>query len=291
VAHAPSASYEEAFARYSEGDFERSREIVVELLQASPEDPSLLRLAGKAGVELGAADAVEQLELAAGIDPENADIWRDLADALLSEGRIDDAAAAIEKAVERRPGDPASLVDLAHILHAMGHPEAAIATLERALEAEPGNVPALHGLLGMHRAAGRLDDALAAGRELVAHSPRDAASALDVAELALDVGRLDEAHDAFRHVRDVDDEPEHEVYALHGMIETELRRERWRAALDLAVDATRVDRLGRTTDVLSYVVAHVFGAGDRPAPSRAAVDEALAASRREHRRLHDAVGF
>ena len=47
-----------------------------------------------------------------------------------------------------------------------------------------------------------------------------------------------------------------------------MRRERWRRALDLAVDATRVDRLGRTTDVLAFVVAQVFGAADRPAPPR-----------------------
>jgi hypothetical protein len=71
------------------------------------------------------------------------------------------------------------------------------------------------------------------------------------------------------------------------MIEAELRRERWRSALDLAVDATRVDRLGRTTDVLAFVVAEVFGASDdRPAPGRAEVEQALASSRAEHRRLH-----
>jgi hypothetical protein len=74
---------------------------------------------------------------------------------------------------------------------------------------------------------------------------------------------------------------------VHGLIEAELRRERWRRALDLAVDATRVDRLGRTTDVLSYIVAQVFGEADRPVPSREDVNAALAASRSEHRRLHE----
>jgi hypothetical protein len=77
------------------------------------------------------------------------------------------------------------------------------------------------------------------------------------------------------------------VYAFHGMIETELRRDRWRRALDLAVDATRVDRLGRTTDVLAFIVSKVFGSADRPAPSRNEVEWALRASRIEHRRLHE----
>ena len=53
------------------------------------------------------------------------------------------------------------------------------------------------------------------------------------------------------------------MYAFHGLIEVELRREDWRRALDLAVDATRVDRAGRTTDILAYVVAQVFGQADR----------------------------
>ena len=69
------------------------------------------------------------------------------------------------------------------------------------------------------------------------------------------------------------------------MIEAEIRRERWRRALDLAIEATRVDRYGRTTDVLAFVVAQVFGQPTAPRPTRAEVDEALAASRAEHRRL------
>ena len=66
------------------------------------------------------------------------------------------------------------------------------------------------------------------------------------------MGRLDEASAAFQRLRSVDDDPSHEVYAFHGLIEVELRREDWRRALDLAVDATRVDRAGRTTDILAY---------------------------------------
>ena len=71
------------------------------------------------------------------------------------------------------------------------------------------------------------------------------------------------------------------------MIEAELAREGWRRALDFAIEATRVDRLGRTTDILAYIVAQVFGAGERSAPSRTEVDSALAASHAQHRREHE----
>lgn len=286
MSDAATASYEQALSLYGEGDFEASREMALELLAGSPRDPSLLRLAGKAGVELGHDDAVSLLQQAAEADADNADGWRDLADALLAEGKTADARAALERAVERRPDDAELLADLAHVVNACGDTDEAISQLEHVLELDFNNLSALRGLVGMYRESGRLADALASGRKVIAYRPSDVATALDVAELTLALDLPEDAVDAFRWLRDVDDEPDHEVYAVHGMIEAEIRRERWRQALDLAIDVTRVDRLGRTTDILAYVVAQVFGASDRPAPSRRDVDDALAASRAEHRRLH-----
>ena len=291
MAKTTTPSYEQAQALFTNGDFEGSRELAIALLQASPQDPTLLRLAGKAGVELGRDDALGQLEQAAAADAENPDAWRDLADALLSEGRLDEAAKAIRQAVELRPDDVASLVDLAHVVHASGRTPEAIQHLEQALELDFNNLAALRGLVGMYREAGRPEDAVTAGRKVISYRPGDIETAIDVAELTLELNRLEEAVEAFRWLRDVDDEPDHEVYAVHGMIEAEMRRERWRSALDLAVDATRVDRFGRTTDILAYVVTQVFGSADRPAPSRRDVDDALAASRDEHRQLHSALGI
>ena len=117
-------------------------------------------------------------------------------------------------------------------------------------------------------------------------SPADPIASLDVAELCLALGRFDEAAAAFTRLRSIDDEPEHEVYAYHGLIEVEILRGRMRRALDLTVDATKVDRLGRTTDVLAFVVAQVFGERDRPSLPRPEVEALLASSRTEHRRLH-----
>ncbi len=281
--------FERALALYNGGDFEGCREAALQGLREHPKDSNLLRLAGKASLELDLGDATEYLEQAVNVEPDNADAWRELGDALLYEGRLEDGERAFQQAVELRPDDVVSLVDLAHLAHASGRTDAAISTLEQALEREPGNLAALRSLVDMYRVAGSLEQALAAARQLVALTPDDVLAAVDVAELNLALDRLEEAADAFHWLRDVDDEPDHEVFAYHGMIEAELRRERWRSALDLAVDATRVDRYGRTTDILAFVVAQVFGAGDRPAPARSEVDDALAASRAEHRQLHTAL--
>ncbi len=290
MAKPKTSSRKQVVSLYEGGDHEGALAQALELLEDDPDNAALLHLAGKIAVELGRAGGVTRLEQAVTVDPDNVDILRDLADALFAEGQVEAAGQAVERVVELRPGDAAALVDLAHAVHASGRVEEAVAYLERALDHDAGNIAALRGLVGMYRATGRLEEALAAGRRAISYHPDDVLAAIDVAEIALALGRPEDAVEAFRRLRDVDDEPDHEVYAFHGMIEAEMRRARWRVALDLAVDATRVDRLGRTTDVLAYIVAQVFGATDRPAPSRRDVDDALLASREEHRRLHATLG-
>jgi len=205
----------------------------------------------------------------------------------LEQGDVARARAAYRRALEQRPDDPSVLVDLGHLALAQGDAGEALDCFGRALAADAGRADALQGLVATHRRNGRPEEALIAARRLAELEPDDPLPALEVADLALALDLLDEAEDVFRSLPPIDEDPEHAVYAFHGLIEIELRRGRPRKALDLAVDATRVDRLGRTTDVLAHVVARVFGEGGRAAPSRDDVDAALAASRAEHRRLHD----
>jgi tetratricopeptide (TPR) repeat protein len=286
-ATAAGGHYEEAMALYERGEFQAARDLAERGLSERPDDVTLLRLAGKAGAELNLADSSTYLSKAVELEPENADAWRELGDALLAEDRLKDATGAFRQAVELRPNDVGSLVQLAHTAYAAGDPEDAIGAVRQAVERDPNSLGARRALLEIYRAARRPEEALAAAEELAESDPTDALAQLDVAELYLTLDHPVDASAAFARLRKIDEDPEHEIYAVHGMIEAEIRRGRWRRALDLAIEATRIDRLGRTTDVLAYVVAQVFGAADRPAPSREEVEEALAASRAEHRRLHE----
>jgi len=283
---------EEARASYFAGDFRGAREKAVAALAERPDDPALLRIAGLSGIELDEPDAIDYLEKATAAAPDDADAWRELGGALTESGRLQEAGAAFRRATELRPGDTRVLVDLGHIVLGTGQAEDALPYFEQAREHEPGNTEALPALVEVYRRAGRLEDGLAVAKELSDARPDDVVAALDVIDLALDLDRLDDAEATCRRARAADDDPEHEVYLLHALIEIEARRENWRRALDLAIEATGVDRLGRTTDVLAFVVAQVFGEPDRPAPSREDVFTALAASRAEHRRLHlEALGI
>jgi tetratricopeptide (TPR) repeat protein len=279
--------YERALALFEGGDFQACRELVLKELIERPKDVGLLRLAGKASTELDLDDATKYLEQAVDLDPENADAWRELAEAFLYRNRLTEAMEAIRQAVELRPEEATGLVDLGLSAYAAGRLDEAVSYLNKAVEREPGNTAARRALIDVYRAAGRQEDALKAAEHLLQLQPDDVLATLDAAELNLALGRPENAVSEFARLGAIDDDPEHEVYAYHGMIQAEIQRNRWRRALDLAIEATRVDRYGRTTDLLAFVVAEVFGQNDRPAPSRAEIDEALAASQAEHRRLHE----
>jgi tetratricopeptide (TPR) repeat protein len=207
--------------------------------------------------------------------------------ASLEEGDVERANEALRRAVERHPDDASLLIDLGHLAFVRGETAEAVSHFERALELEPENPDALRALSSIHRRSGNAEEALSAAQRLSDAQAEEVLAALEVADLALELGRLDEAEAAFRRLASADDDPDHAVYALHGLIEVEMRRERWRRVLDLAVDATRVDRLGRTTDILAYAVGQVFGQSeDRPAVERRDLEAELAASRAEHRQLH-----
>jgi tetratricopeptide (TPR) repeat protein len=281
-----SGAAESARTSFDAGDYRAAREAALAGLADRPDDAALLKLAGRAGLELDLDEATGYLERAVAADPTDAEAWLALGNARVGEGALDEARAAFQRVIELRPGDVEALVDLGHTSYVAGQADEAISYLRQATERDSTHVGALKGLVEMYRSAGKLDDALAMAERVRERRPREVVAALDVAEISLELGRLDEASAEFARVLELDDEPEHEVYAYHGMIEVEVRRERWRRALDLAVDCTRVDRLGRTTDVLAFAVAQVFGEGERPSPPRGDVDEALARSRLEHRLQH-----
>src|SRR5271156_5799684 len=89
-----------AGAHLQAGEYRETREAALAGLAAAPDDVELLVLAGRAGVELDADDATEQLRRATELAPEHADAWHHLGEALATEGRMDEANDAFRRAVE-----------------------------------------------------------------------------------------------------------------------------------------------------------------------------------------------
>jgi tetratricopeptide (TPR) repeat protein len=283
----PVTALDTARAHLEAGDWQKAREAASEGLASNPDDAELLRVAGRAGVEVGADDAVDQLRRVTELEPDSGEAWRDLGDALAAEGRTDESADAFRKAVELNPDDEVALTALGHAEFAAGKGEGALGHLEQAAERTQGMSTAAISLVQMYKAVGQTEEALAAAEKVAEADPDDVAAALDIAELTLELGRLDDARQAFERIREMEDLPDHEVYALHGMILVELKRDQADRALELAREAARVDEYGRTAGVLAHLdPEEAEDEAAEPPPSREEVESALNESLREHRRLH-----
>jgi tetratricopeptide (TPR) repeat protein len=233
-------------------------------LAESPDDVELLRVAGRAGVEAGADDAVDHLRKVTELAPESAEAWRDLADALAAEGRTDQANDAFRKVLEIEPDDEVALTALGHSAFQGGERDEGISILERVANQVPGASTAAISLVDMYRTLGQPSEALAAARKVAVAAPERALAQLDVAELALETGELDEAAEAFGRLRELLEQPEGQVAAIQGAIKVELARGQAERALELAREASAIDSLGRTAGVLAYLEAEV-GAQETPA--------------------------
>jgi tetratricopeptide (TPR) repeat protein len=276
---------EQAEAAQRSGDLHRCHALAVEGLASRSNDARLLALAGRASLELGLDDAADLLRRLVGQHPEDGDAWRDLGLALVDAGDLTGAERALREALARDPDDTSARVNLAHVAYTLGRVGDATELLAAAAR-ETHDPAVTRNLLEMYRAAGQRRAALETAQLLVERAPDDPLALLDLAELHLQFGEHDDALAAYRRLRDADAEPGHASFALHGMIEVELRSERWRRALDLAIAATEVDRHQLTTDLLAFVTARLFGPGHRPSPEWADLQHELAQQRAEHRRRH-----
>jgi tetratricopeptide (TPR) repeat protein len=274
-----------ADAHLRAGEYRESREAALAGLAGTPEDVELLVLAGRAGVELDADDATDQLRRATELAPEHADAWHYLGEALATEGRMDEAGDAFRRAVELNPADQVALSHLGHTSAATGREEEAVGYLSQAAQSFRGASTAAISLVDMYRTLGHYEEALAQAQRIAEAEPEDLMATLDVAELSLEVGQLDEAVAAFRRLRELDDVPGHEAYPLRGMIKVEIRREEWHRARQLAREAPVSDPQGRTLNLIAFLQAQA-GEPAEQAPTREEVDAALTASLAEYRRMH-----
>jgi Flp pilus assembly protein TadD len=249
------ASLEQARAHFEVGEFAKARTVAVDGLGGASEDVELLRIAGRAGVETGADDAVEQLTKVTELQPDSAEAWRDLGDALAAEGRTEEANAAFRKVLEIDSDDELALTALGHTAFQTGDKNDAVSMLEQVADRGTGVTTAAISLVEMYRALGQSEEALAAARRIAAADPDEPLYALDVAELSLDAGHADDAAEAFSRLRELVDLPEDEVGVLQGLVKTELARDRPQEALGLARQASAIDTVGRSTGVLAHLEA------------------------------------
>jgi tetratricopeptide (TPR) repeat protein len=271
---------------YIAADFQESYRLALEGLDGRPDDPDLLAIAGRAALELGLDEAVTYLGKLVELTSADASAWRDLGMARLNSSDPAGAEQALRTAVQLDPADPGTRVSLGHLAYLGGAVDEADRQLSEAARLSSADTTALRSLAEMRRLAGRMQGAIEAANELVRRAPDDVAGAINLAELNLLTGNYDEALTSYRRLSSLDKSTGHAGHIIHGMIEVEFCRERWRRALDHVIMATAVDRSRLTTDLLTFVTVQLFGTGKYPAPPRFELEGRLRARRVEHRRLH-----
>src|SRR5215208_4250917 len=105
---------QQARTEFDAGRFGKAHQEALAGLAGAPDDVELLRLAGRAGVEAGSDDAVDHLRKVTDLEPDSAEAWRDLADALAAEGRSAEATDAFSKVLDIEPEDEVALTALGH---------------------------------------------------------------------------------------------------------------------------------------------------------------------------------
>ena len=304
---------ERAEDHFARRDYGASHEAALEGLSADPDDLDALRLAGRAGVEIGAEDAVAHLQRAAELAPDEVASWRDLGDALAAEGRTAEAEEAWKKLAELRPDDSTVLTALGHAALAAGHADEAAERLSAAAEADTRNLSASMSLVDIYRDMGQLDRALEIAKRIWETDPETVLSGLDVAELSVAVGDYDTAEKVYEQLLELEDEGR-EAYVRYGQLNVALKREQWIQASALASSAARLEQSARAQRLLAYfadrAIAHdrnatspdlgaallasqsgVFALpnlddGPPEVPPLAEVERLLADARFEHRRIH-----
>lgn len=246
-------SADDARAQLDAGDYARALETATAGLATTPDDADLLRIAGLAGLELGADDAVDQLRRVTELRPDETWAWHELGDALATEGRTDEATQAFRRALELDPEDEVAMTHLGHNAFQGGQGNEGVKLLEQAAGRISGNSTAAISLVEMYRSLGQPEEALRQAVKVAEADPGDRMYQLDVAELSLETGRLDEATAAFERLREIVESEEEEVCALHGMILVELERGDANRALELARDALGIDTVGRTAGVVAHL--------------------------------------
>jgi tetratricopeptide (TPR) repeat protein len=138
------------------------------------------------------------------LDPNDYASYHNLADVLQSEGRLDDAVEYYQQALRLKPRNVNSYNNLSILLLTQGKLNEAVKLCYRALEIEPDYAPAHYNLGNILAKEGKLDDAVSHYRQAIRSDPRYAPAKCNLAIVLQKQGKFDEALDYYRQALQVD---------------------------------------------------------------------------------------
>ena len=116
--------------------------------------------------------SVEELERRAQADPDNAQVWTDLAHAFHDIGMFEDAIAAYNRSLAVEPDDPDVRTDMGVMHYQNKNPALALVTFEQVLRREPNHAKARFNMgVVLYQGLGRKEKALEQWRKVLEDEP------------------------------------------------------------------------------------------------------------------------
>lgn len=145
-------------------------------------------------------EAVAAYEHVVAREPADFESWNNLGNARSATGDLDGSVVALERAMALEPLAPPTRLNLAVALRSVERGEEAEALLKRTAEEFPEDARALHELYVQYKKEGRQDDAMPAIEAALERDPENANLQLKFGVECGLVSRIEEAEQAFRKV-------------------------------------------------------------------------------------------
>jgi len=217
------------------------------------------------------------------LSPREREFARQYVEVLQTAARLSEAIELLEDLTRKDPGEVDLFVDLAYARLANGDHDGARKAIERAAALQPDTKRVQYSLAQMYEAIGQPAQAA----EVLSKKFGDEASPRVLNELAgllLHLERYAEAEATFRRLGERDALAE--VMVGHGIMWSRIKRSDWRGALEVALDASRLDRQGVTTQFLAYAKDRLFRRPPNAAETEAELLRRLRHEMQDYEALH-----
>jgi len=183
---------------YNEGKLQETLDRVAELLQKFPNSTKLFNIQGASNAGLGLLDAaIESYNKALALEPDYADVYYNMGNALKEKGQLEKAIAAYNKALALNPNYVDAYNNMGNALRGQGEFEEAIEAFNKAL-AITSDYPGGHGNIGNVLAdQGKLEEAIEYYNKALLLKPNSEEIICNIGVTSEAQGKLEEAIEAY----------------------------------------------------------------------------------------------
>ncbi len=175
----PDDLMQQALRSMQAGQFAPAIELLDRAVALAPDNADAQRMLGECRFRVGqVAPGIEALQAALRLDPQNAKAWFSMGAVFALTNRSKPAAEAFAKVVELEPNNAVALACLGKTQQTLDQVDEAIESYARAIELQPDHLEARTDLANCYLHTGQIDEAIAGFRRVIEAKP-DHIAALD----------------------------------------------------------------------------------------------------------------